>query len=232
MFVSRLFNQVILQDRAALAASGSSTKTSGLQRLLLIGSSLGLFFSAIGFTVSFFKNRAMVSNAIAAAQAIPAGGSRGHLACISQFFAEVLKLCGRRWRGDNVSRRRRPFSMGWPFTPVTMRIRMCARPTTTASVSCCLTQAQGALRSHLQRLPAAPHRRMIMACPYEVLKGYLITTVQNDKVSDASPAPVLLKPLGRESERRFAEHATGAEAVRVLRERSEERQPVLVLGRC
>ena len=47
VFVSRLFNQVILQDRAALAASGSSTKTSGLQRMLLIGASLLLFFTAI-----------------------------------------------------------------------------------------------------------------------------------------------------------------------------------------
>ena len=34
VFATRLFNQVILQDRAAFAASGSSTKTSGMQRLL------------------------------------------------------------------------------------------------------------------------------------------------------------------------------------------------------
>ena len=53
-------------------------------------------------------------------------------------------------------------------------------------------QAQGSLRSHLQRLPAAPASTDDYGLPYEVLKGYLITTVQNDKVTDASPAPILL----------------------------------------
>ena len=55
------------------------------------------------------------------------------------------------------------------------------------------TQAQGSLRSHLQRLPAAPASTDDYGLPYEILKGYLITTVQNDKVTDASPAPILLR---------------------------------------
>ena len=43
---------------------------------------LVLFFTAIGFTVSLFKNRAMVNNAVAAAEAIPVRRSGGYRACL------------------------------------------------------------------------------------------------------------------------------------------------------
>ena len=90
------------------------------------------------------------------------------------------------------------------------------------------TQAQARFDRICKSLPAAPASTDDYGLPYEILKGYLITTVQNDKVSDASPAPILLSRWAEKPQCRSAEHATGAEAVRVLREGSEERQSVLV----
>ena len=52
--------------------------------------------------------------------------------------------------------------------------------------------AQGNLKTHLGRLPSAPGPNDDYGLTYEVLKGYLITTTNNDKVSDTSPAPILL----------------------------------------
>ena len=66
LFLTRLFHQVILQDRAALSASAASTKTSGAQRMLLSAAALLCFLLAIAWTVSFFKNREMVNDAVTA----------------------------------------------------------------------------------------------------------------------------------------------------------------------
>jgi type VI secretion system protein ImpL len=193
VFVSRLFNQVILQDRAALAASGSSTKTSGLQRMLLIGASLLLFFTAIAFTVSFFKNRAMVNDAVAAAEAIPATEAAGNSLASLDSLQRLETL---RQALEQVSAYRvdgHPFSMGWLLYAGDDLYPHLRKAYYKRFGQLLFTQAQGALRSHLQRLPAAPASTDDYGLPYEVLKGYLITTVQNDKVTDASPAPILLR---------------------------------------
>ncbi|HYP05460.1 MAG TPA: ImcF-related family protein [Bryobacteraceae bacterium] len=192
VFVSRLFNQVILQDRAALAASGSSTKTSGLQRMLLIAGTLALFFLAIGFTVSYFKNRAMVNDAVAAAEAISSSEAAGtNLASVDSLQKlETLRKALEQLTAYRVDGR--PFSMGlglfagddlYPHLRKTYYNRF---------GQLLFTQAQGSLVSHLQRLPAAPAPTDDYNLPYQVLKGYLITTVHNDKVTDDSPAPILL----------------------------------------
>ncbi len=192
VFVSRLFNQVILQDRSALAASGSSTKTSGLQRLVLIGAGLLLFFLAIGFTVSFFKNRAMVNNAVAAAEAIlpteAAGGSLASLASLQRL--ETLRQALEQLTQYRVDGH--PFSMGWLLYSGDDLYPHLRQSYYNKFGQLLFAQGQGNLRSHLQKLPATPTATDDYSLPYEVLKGYLITTVQNDKVSDASPAPILL----------------------------------------
>ena len=70
MFLGHLFNGVLLQDTSALGASGSSTRTSGLQRVLLgVAAGLLLLYS-LGLLVSFLKNRSLENQAIDAAQAL------------------------------------------------------------------------------------------------------------------------------------------------------------------
>ncbi|MCS7026869.1 MAG: hypothetical protein NZV14_18890 [Bryobacteraceae bacterium] len=59
VFLSHLFHDVILEDRAALRASEASTKTSGMQRALLALASLLALFWSLGMTISYFNNRAL-----------------------------------------------------------------------------------------------------------------------------------------------------------------------------
>ncbi|HUQ93093.1 MAG TPA: ImcF-related family protein [Bryobacteraceae bacterium] len=68
VFLSRLFNNVILEDKAAMGASEASTKTSGLQRFLLGGLAVLALIWSIGMTTSFFRNRALENEVIEAAQ--------------------------------------------------------------------------------------------------------------------------------------------------------------------
>ena len=70
LFLGHLFNDILLKDTLAMGASGSSVKTSFLQRLLLgLGAGLLLFYS-IGLVVSYFKNQGLESQAITAAKGL------------------------------------------------------------------------------------------------------------------------------------------------------------------
>ncbi|MBL8210279.1 MAG: hypothetical protein JNK87_06185 [Bryobacterales bacterium] len=70
VFLSHLFNDILLEDKAAFGASEASTKTSFLQRMLLGALAVASIFFTIGATVSFFKNRALESEVIEATQQI------------------------------------------------------------------------------------------------------------------------------------------------------------------
>ncbi|MGO9270603.1 MAG: ImcF-related family protein [Terriglobia bacterium] len=71
-FLSHLFSDVILQDRAALGASGASSKVSFWQRFLLVAVAVIFLVCCVGFTVSYFGNRALISD-VSGAQAAPFG---------------------------------------------------------------------------------------------------------------------------------------------------------------
>ena len=72
VFLSHLFSDVLLQDRAALGASGSSSKVSFWQRFLLAVAAVIFLVCCVGFAVSYFGNRALISH-VSAAQAAPFG---------------------------------------------------------------------------------------------------------------------------------------------------------------
>jgi type VI secretion system protein ImpL len=77
VFLGHLFHHVLLADRGALGASGSSTKSSRGRRILLaVGAGLCLLL-ATAFTVSFFRNHGLESQVRDAAQGIASGESTG-----------------------------------------------------------------------------------------------------------------------------------------------------------
>src|SRR5580765_541935 len=61
VFLTSLFNDILVKDRVALAASGSSSHVNLLRRIALgLAVFLGLIFLA-GFSISFFRNHALES---------------------------------------------------------------------------------------------------------------------------------------------------------------------------
>src|SRR5262249_11966654 len=59
LFLSHLFNDILLADKVALGASGSSIKTSTTRRILLGVAASLCFLFAVYFTISFFRNNAL-----------------------------------------------------------------------------------------------------------------------------------------------------------------------------
>ena len=70
VFLTHFFNSVVLQDHAAMGASGASTKASGARRALLAVAAALCLLMAFGFTWSFFRNRALESRALGAARGV------------------------------------------------------------------------------------------------------------------------------------------------------------------
>jgi type VI secretion system protein ImpL len=68
VFLSHIFSQVILQDRAAQGASGSSSRTDVGKRILFASACFLSFIFIIAFLISFFSNAALVSRVRQAAQ--------------------------------------------------------------------------------------------------------------------------------------------------------------------
>jgi type VI secretion system protein ImpL len=192
LFLTRFFHQILLQDRVALSASGASTKTSTIQRVLLGGASLLFVALAIGFTVSFFRNRALVNDAVTSStafsstEAVTSGPAVAELQRLANLRHVLERLTDYRTNG-------RPFSMGWGLYTGDDLYPAVRSAYYRRFAQLLFADAQGALKSHMDALPAKPGPTDDYGLTYEVLKGYLITTSHNSKVSADSPAPILLR---------------------------------------
>jgi type VI secretion system protein ImpL len=193
VFLTRLFNSVLLKDSAAFAASGSSTKTSTMQRVLLgLAALLCLGLAAI-FTTSYFKNREMVNGAVTAAEAIPAAEAAGDNVASLDSLQRLETL---RQSLEQLTRYRaegRPFGMGFGLYAGDDLYPHVRTAYYNRFAQLLFRQGQGALVAHLNGVPVAPGPADDYGLTYDVLKGYLITTAASDKTSESSPAPILLK---------------------------------------
>ncbi|MDX1981005.1 MAG: ImcF-related family protein [Bryobacteraceae bacterium] len=70
VFLTRLFNEIILEDKAAMGASGASTKTSTMRRILLAAAACLALLFMIAATLSFFNNRSLENDVLDAATRI------------------------------------------------------------------------------------------------------------------------------------------------------------------
>jgi type VI secretion system protein ImpL len=193
LFLNRLFNHVILQDRVALSASGASTKTSTVQRILLGAASLLLLAIAIGFTVSFFRNRSIVNDAVDASTALSNAGS---MDASGPAVADLQRLASLRKILEQLTDYRingRPFSMGWGLYAGDDLYPAIRGAYYKRFAQLLFGHAQGALKAHLDALPASPGPNDDYGTSYDSLKGYLITTSHSNRASAESPAPILLR---------------------------------------
>jgi type VI secretion system protein ImpL len=192
LFLSHLFNDVILADRAAMGASGTSVKASLLRRILL-GTAAGLFLLAsIGFLVSFLCNRSLEGDALAAARAAgPLDVALGQAPSLDA----LQRLENLRQSLDQLTTYQQegpPLRLRWglytgdDLYPVIRRIYY------QRFHQLLFAQTQAAMLDWLQRLPAAPGATDDYGVTYDTLKAYLITTANHDKTSKAFLSPVLM----------------------------------------
>jgi type VI secretion system protein ImpL len=113
VFLTSLFNEVLVKDRVALATSGSSSRVNLLRRIALGAAVLLGVICLTGFAVSFFRNRALetrVQEAISELRTLDTGTNQvaaaGDLTKLDNLRSELVDLSDYKENGA-------PWSLRW-----------------------------------------------------------------------------------------------------------------------
>ncbi len=192
LFLSHIFSHVILQDRAALGASGTSSRANVWKRVLLaiVGGLSAIWF--FGMVISYFGNRSLEQEVRAAAEAIvaikaqaPAMASLEDLQRLEAARTQLQKLTEYRRHGA-------PLHLRWGLyggndiyddfrTLYFTRFRLLL-----------LDGVEARFSEDLRKLPPTASPKDEWQRPYESLKAYLITTSNPDKCTFEFLSPVLM----------------------------------------
>ncbi len=191
LFLSHLFHDVILKDEAALGASGSSTKTSMLRRILLASAAVLLLIFSIGMTVSFFGNRSLEGQALEAARGIPAAEASGMNLPTTEGLQKLENLRQSLERLTTYEREGAPWRLRWLLYSGSEMLPEVRRIYYTRFHQLLFAQTQSEMLSTLQRLQIPPAPTDEYGRTYDALKAYLITTSEWKRSTDWL-SPVLL----------------------------------------
>ncbi len=193
VFLSHLFHDVFLGDREALGAGGASVKTSRWRRILLAMAALVCFVWIIGMVVSYFGNRALQAEALAAARGIGAAEARGgELASLDA----LQRLDVLRQSLETLTRYERdgaPWRLRWGLYSGDDLYPSVRRAYYTRFHQLLFASTHASLIYTLQRLPAKPSPTDEYGPVYDTLKAYLITTSHPEKSTREFLAPVLME---------------------------------------
>ncbi len=193
VFLSHLFNDVLLGDKAAMGASGASVKTSLWRRILLATAAVLCLIWIIGMIVSFSGNRSLEAEVIEAARGIKATeATGGQLASVESLQKlEILRQALERltrYEQDGP-----PMKLRWGLYTGSSLYPGVRRAYYTRFHQLLFASVQVSLIHELQRLPAKPAPTDEYGSVYDTLKAYLITTSHPDKSTRAFLSPVLMK---------------------------------------
>jgi len=206
LFLGHLFNDVMLADANARAASGSSTRTSSVKRILL-ASAAALCVIYCGLLAwSYFGNRALEQESLAASRGIPTGEGAGgavpgidSLQKLETVRQSLAKLTAYEHDGA-------PFSLRWGLYKGSEILPDVRKIYYAKFRQLLFGSTQGQMLASLQRSPATPGPNDDYGVPYDTLKSYLLTTSEWKRSSDAGLQSFLAGKLdsrwigGREGE--------------------------------
>ena len=197
VFLSSLVNEILVKDRVALAASGSSSHVNLLRRIALsCAVFLGLIFLT-GFTVSFFRNQALgsrVKDEVADLRTLQMPADTRQPATITdlqkldRLRADLVDLSD--WEENGA-----PWSMRWGLYSG-HEIYQNAKPVYFARLHRLLFgETQKRIVDSLLALPDTPPANApndAYEKTYNQLKAYLITTSYHEKSTKEFLTPVLM----------------------------------------
>ncbi|MBN1566679.1 MAG: hypothetical protein JXA73_02455 [Acidobacteria bacterium] len=184
LFLSRLFAGIIQQDRTALSASGSSTKASTLQRIVLAAAAALFLIFAVGFTVSFFGNRALENEVMEAARGISAGEAGGMNLPTQDALQKLETLRQSLAKLTDYEENGAPLGLRWFLYTGENLYPTVRRLYYDRFNQLLFLQTQGKMLAALRMLSIPPAPTDDYATTYDTLKAYLITTSEFKRSSN------------------------------------------------
>ncbi len=197
VFLSSLFNDVLVKDRVALATSGASSRVNLLRRMALGTAVLAGIICLTGFAVSFFRNRALetrVQDAVADLSTLQTGANQvagvGDLKKLDNLRSELVDISDYEENGA-------PLSLRWGLYVGDQIYPDAKRVYFERFRRLLLAETQRRVADNLGALQgksAANAPNDSYEKTYNELKAYLITTeeVDHDKSTKEFLTPILM----------------------------------------
>ncbi len=183
LFLSHIFSHVILQDRAALGASGTSSRGNIWKRVLLVTVGAFMIIWIFGLLISFFGNRALEQDVHAAVEAIvpikaqpPSMASLEDLQHLESARVQLARL-------DQYSRSGSPLHLHWGlYSGDSLRDDL-RQLYFDRFKKLLFGEVQGQVGSFLRNRPPSPANPSDddYSSSYDSLKAYLMTTLKPEK---------------------------------------------------
>jgi type VI secretion system protein ImpL len=192
-FLPRLFPQVILGDKSALANTGKTGRANFFRRFLF-GAAAALFFVYLCLlAVSFAKNSALEKQITAATDALPINtipptslAPEHDLASLDQLRAAIVQLEGYQTNGA-------PLMYRWGLYHGGQLLDGARNIYFDRFRRLLLNNTQNNLVTYLSALPATPDPAADYDAAYAPLRAYLITTTNPEKSTPEFLSPVLMQ---------------------------------------
>ncbi|MCL5743881.1 MAG: hypothetical protein M1541_08125, partial [Acidobacteria bacterium] len=192
LFLSHFFNDVLIADHVAMGASGASTGTNLLRRVLLASAAALCLLLGIAFLVSYAGNRSLQAEAMGAARGISAAESSGFDLPSAESLQKLETLRQTLETLTVYEREGAPLRLRWGLYSGSAIYPQLRRIYFSRFHQLLFGQTQGRLLASLQKLPATPGPGDPYGPAYDTLKAYLITTSHHERSSRMFLTPVLL----------------------------------------
>lgn len=190
-FLPRIFPNVILEDRSALAGTSNSQRTHTFRRIVLGTVSVLLLAFLVCLTISWSNNSAIEHSVLTAAAALPTYNvpatslaSQQSLQSLDQLRAVLVQL-------EYYQKNGAPFSYRWGLYHGDSVLEAARRIYFDRFRRQLLNNTQANLVAYLNGLKDKPDPTDEFKTTYDPLKAYLITTSYNNKSTVDFLAPVL-----------------------------------------
>jgi len=192
LFLSHIFSHVILQDRAALGASGSSSRANLLKRTLLATAGVVAAIWLLGMIFSFFGNRALERHIRSAAEAIAPIRAQAPSMAPLQDLQHLESARQQLVRLTQYHRSGAPWHLRWGLYSGDDLYNDFRTLYFKRFYQLLLAGVQGRLADSLRALPPSASPNDDWQRPYESLRAYLITTSRPEKSTQVFLSPVLM----------------------------------------
>jgi type VI secretion system protein ImpL len=193
VFLSHFWNDIVLGDHAAIAASGSSVKTSTLRRVLLATVAGLCLLYLLLLSVSCARNKAMENRVLDASKNLSMVFSTGADLPSLDALKRLEVLRQELETLTQYEREGAPLSMRWGLYAGSDVYPEAYRIYFGKFYATLFGWTQAGMLDTLRRLPPTPAPTDVYGPPYNTLKAYLITTSEWKRSTRAFLSPYLLK---------------------------------------
>ena len=190
VFLTQFFHNLLLADSVAMGAAGSSTKVSGLRRILLASAALLCVLYSVALIVSYSNNHSLETNARDAARGIVAVDASGTKVASLDSLQRLETLRRSLAVLTGFERDGAPLSYKWGLYIGDRLYPEVRRLYFESFRRVLFGQTQTTVLDSLKNLPATPGPGYQPT--YESLKAYLITTSNHEKSTREFLSPVLM----------------------------------------